>query len=210
MVAVAIHRASSVHTHTGVLYRLWDNGPLFLLHLEMDRQLTNELFEGGYAWVVPELLPEEENDIAATCRILWKKLPAISNSFRYGFPYDPDAYIDKVSGYPVSIIAPHGLTCSTFVLAIFRSSNVRLVDMTDWKHRPEDEQWYRRLVAYMRSNGVEEAHLRLIQGDVDALRVRPHEVAGACLEKDLPANFAQCQANGQRIWNDLETRSSYQ
>src|SRR5438067_1639090 len=60
-VAVAVRRQLQGHTHTGILHR-HTNGQLFLLHLGGDCDLTCEVFDGTFAWVTPDLLPEEVNE----------------------------------------------------------------------------------------------------------------------------------------------------
>ena len=39
-------------------------------------------------------------------------------------------------------------------------------------------------------------HAALIERDIGCPRIRPEEVAGACLEDVLPAGFDRCESNG--------------
>lgn len=200
-VAVAVRRMPQRHTHAGVLHR-HTNGQLFLLHLGGDCDLTCEVFDGSFAWVTPELLPEEADEVRAVCRAVWREMPNIHYSFRF----DPEAKLDRATAEVISQHAPFGLTCSTFVLAVFNSANVRLIDLTGWDHRPEDQRWYEALLRYMQRSGVDPAHIARIRNDVTCLRVRPEEVAGACMEEGRPARFGQCEPNGRRLMADLDAR----
>jgi hypothetical protein len=42
-------------------------------------------------------------------------------------------------------------------------------------------------------------HIKRIIPDVGRARIRPEETAGACLEDELPALFAQCERNGKVV-----------
>lgn len=199
-VAVAICRFPAC-THSGVLHR-HTNGQLFLLHLGGDCDLTHEVFNGtcnehACAWVIPDLLPEEVNEVRAVCRAVARTMPTIHYSFRF----DPEATLDRATSQVISQHAPYGLTCSTFVMAVFNSATVRLVDLTNWQTRAEDQAWYGRLLRYMARNGVDQTHIARITSDVTCLRVRPEEAAAACLapRDQLPAGFAHCEPNGREI-----------
>lgn len=202
-VAVAVRRTSpGVSTHTGVLHR-HTNGQLFLLHLGGDCDLSCEVFDGTFAWVIPDLLPEEADEVRAVCRAVWREMPEIHYSFRF----DPEAVLDRNSAQVISQYAPFGLTCSTFVMAVFNPAHLRMIDITGWPARADDARWYGALLRYMQRNSVDPAHIARIQSDVSCIRIRPEEVAGSCFETSRPAQFAQCEAHGKAILASLDTRT---
>ena len=211
-VAVAVCRMPQGHTHSGVLYR-HTNGRLCLVHLRWDCDLAHEvfdgvnhrwdggvardLFEGSYAWVIPDLLPEEMDDVRAVCRDLVRRMPTI----HYSFLFDPEATLNPQTSEVVSAIAPYGLTCSTFVLAVFNSAQVQMVHLTGWQSRPDDHRWYAALLRYLGKTGVDPVHIARIQSNVQCLRVRPEEVAGACLASrdNIPAGYDHCEPAGRDV-----------
>jgi len=54
--------------------------------------------------------------------------------------------------------------------------------------------------------GVDSVHLASIVKDVTCIRIRPEEVAGACLEASRPVGFTECQKNGQLIMAMIDNR----
>lgn len=195
-VAIAVCRMPQGHTHSGVLYR-HTSGRICILHLRWDCDLAHEVFDGSYAWVVPDLLPEEMDEVRAVCRDVVRRMPKI----HYSFLFDPDSTLDRQTAEVVSDIAPHGLTCSTFILAVFNSAQIQLVHLTGWQSRPDDHRWYAALLRYMRTKGVDPTHVARIQSDIQCLRVRSEEAAGACLaSRDaMPAGYDHCEPAGREV-----------
>lgn len=85
--------------------------------------------------------------------------------------------------------------CSTFVLTVFAEAGPSLIDFTTWRTRESDAKWHRHLVAFLK-RCAPEPHWKKVEQDIGCARVRPEEVAGACFEDPVPANFDQCEANG--------------
>jgi hypothetical protein len=202
-VAVALCLVPPDSAHSGVLHRDTD-GRLMLLHLAWDNQLIEESFVHDYAWVAPRLLPEEADEVRNVCRDVARRKPKIHFSFRL----DVEAVLDRDTGVLVSTHAPHGLTCSSFVLAIFNSAEVRLVDLEGWPLRAKDCERYKYFYHLLKKFGADDNHLANIESDVETLRVRPEEVAAACECERLPANFSHCEPRGQSILRDLIDSSS--
>lgn len=195
--AVAV-RWYGTHTHAGILHRQSD-GQLYLLHLGGDVDLENELFTGGFAWIVPHLLPEELNDVRAVCRSICRHRPEIF----YCWVLDVEAQLDPEASRLVSEVAPYGLTCSSFVLAVFHTAHVRLINLDGWLDRTDDAVWYARLAQYHRRNGMPENRVQILERNTRVLRVRPEEVAGACMERNLPAFYRTCEPNGRAVLDRL-------
>lgn len=86
-------------------------------------------------------------------------------------------------------------SCATFVLAIFQSLQLPLVDLRSWPTRPEDVPWQEKIVAYLRSssNPATQAHAERVAQDIGCARLRPEEVAAAASATSLPASFAHVQ-----------------
>lgn len=85
-----------------------------------------------------------------------------------------------------SLLGPTGLglTCASFVLAIFEFSGVRLLAYEQWPARPEDRAWRDHVIGLLaRSPNPDwQAHAAAIRNDDRTIRYRPEEVtAGAGL-----------------------------
>src|SRR5208337_2194165 len=117
-IAILIMRTAD-GTHTGILHR--KNGTLFRLGLAWHERLESTPASGRDPCVIPELEPEEINDITGMCRLietLW------SESGHAGIPYsfrcDPTTHFsdtgDLILGEGL------GLTCSTFVIKVFEKA----------------------------------------------------------------------------------------
>lgn len=200
-VAVAIRRQSSGNTHTGILCR-HEDGQLILVHLQWDYDLAYEVFDGTYSWVVPSLLTEEQNDIRGVCRAIARCMPHI----HYSFKFDTEAKLDPDTAALISEAAPFGLTCSTFVMAVFKSAELQLIQAAGWPERVEDERWYQRLVKHMGNTGVDPEHIAKVEKDVKVIRVRPEETAGACLESYRQVEFARASQNGLSVMEQFDRR----
>lgn len=186
--------------HVGVLYRNGDSEParagFRLLHLAWHFDLRDEEFLGGYLVVVPSLSPVDSQVVAGLCRRV-AKLRAL-NRIPYAFGLARDAGFDPDSGEWLFDGQGVGLSCSTFVTALFRSAFNPIIETSNWPTASEEDK--RRhlqlleLTERSKDPSVRE-RARDLRANLNASRVRPAHVAGACLEEALPAGYADCEAN---------------
>ncbi len=94
-----------------------------------------------------------------------------------------------------------GLTCATFVLAMFASHGIPLLQLSEWPDREEDRAWQEYIVGVLRKNGADEKHVNAVNEQVKrgCARYRPEEVAAAGAAPDLPVGFAYAEELGKRI-----------
>ena len=98
-----------------------------------------------------------------------------------------------------------GLNCSTFVLTVFESAKVPLVDFNGWEIRPDDEISQRALLEKMRTGippnipPAPPQHVQKVEAELPCFRVRPEEIAAAGMGDDPPANFDQAERGGRWI-----------
>lgn len=95
-----------------------------------------------------------------------------------------------------------GLTCATFVLALFKSDNFDLIDVANWPDRPELAQALARMA--VRIPPAEVANRVIAEAAAGGVRILPEEVFGACRLDALPANFAEAEAAGFRAVAQLD------
>jgi hypothetical protein len=207
--AIRIMRVSSGGTHAGLLYRF--QGELFLLDLRWHENFgVEKVGVGGRATplycVIPNFLPEEMNDATTTCELI------VDRKFRglgpqrlpYGFGMPQNAQVtdegELIWGGGV------GLTCSTFVLAVFEAAAIPFVDLSDWVRRPEDDERHRLLLKWMEEgipkydvHPAPRDHVEKVRRELPCIRVRPEEVAAAGAATELPAGFDFLSRTGARI-----------
>ena len=80
-----------------------------------------------------------------------------------------------------------GLTCATFVLAVFASEGYNLINTTEWPHRPEDEEWHKSIIDTLIYFKAEAEHIANVLSEKGCARFRPEEVSLSCAYTPLPA-----------------------
>lgn len=201
-IGVAIGRVNAPphNTHAGVIYK--DGDGLRMIHLGWHHQLHDSEWKpgGNYASVVPNIAPERANAVAALCRLIRRKHPRIP----YAFRLVEDVRFDAMTGDIILSRGALGLNCSSFVLIVFLQTGIRLIRLETWEERPEDRAWQHYLLEILIRTKAPEPHVEAVRSEVGCARIRPEEVAGACLEDDLPASFQQCRDNGVAIVNAID------
>lgn len=195
--AVAIKSISETQRHIGILYNSPSNPEATLLHLAWHHSLRNESPNSTYLWINPAIHPRRLRQVAAFCRKVWK-----SNGTRlpYAFSHPKGSLEGKTGRF---LVGPtrYGLTCASFVLAVFEATGNHLLKYDTWPQlREGDEEWQREILGSLRAaSEVTAAHLEAVENEVGAVRFRPEEVAGAAAASDLPADFHTAVAHSARI-----------
>jgi len=201
---VAIRNLGDGQFHVGIVYH--EKAKLRLLHFAWHYRLETEPFTSlEYACATPPLSDDRMRFLSALCRRIAAQRPRIPYAIRWraGTRFSKDG----------SIFVPHadcqGLTCATFILAVFGSIGVRLLDELTWKTRPSDIAWQRSILGVLEAQlgnaehrkhvvlaGELKKHIEHVRREVGSLRYRPEEVAGACTVAVLPADFEQASRAG--------------
>lgn len=194
-------------THTGILHR--DHGTLFVLDLLWHRRLRSCACKEIQASVVPDLDPDEINDVTAMCRLIHRRNANPDPQLRLGIPYafrhgNNDRF-NAATG-ELMLLDGLGLTCSTFVLTVFESVKLPLIDFDTWVNREDDNVRHERLLDMMR-NGIpahnvppaEPAHVAAVAAELPCIRIRPEEVAAAGMSDTRAVEFRQAAYGGRWI-----------
>jgi hypothetical protein len=207
--AIVVQRTSYCTTHAGVAYRLEDRA-LRILHFAAHVRLWEQRPpEATWTYIVPNLQFSEDVDFlteffALVYRANTKTLP-------YSFRFDPDLRFDRDTGV-VTLNHGDGLTCSTFVVALFRSVGNPLVRVLTWPRSANqaDVQARTFTLDQWKTSGRPELEMRAkeIEPTIRVMRISPEQVAGACLQDHLPTGFYRARANGQEILRRIDARSS--
>src|SRR5207237_5807247 len=125
----------------------------------------------------------------------------------YGFS-KPNAFFDP-SGAVITGPAKVGLTCASFILAVFDATGIDFVRMEDWPEAtPEDKARQAELILQLRGTaGVSEDHISACEAEVGNVRFRPLDIAGAGTAPVLPASYAYASEMGLKIKALLDSLS---
>jgi hypothetical protein len=198
-VAIFIMRTET-GTHTGIYHR--NKGVLFTLDMQWHRRLRASECNRTRDCVIPDLLPEEINDLTGMCRLIHSRHN--SPNRRYSIPYAfQSGHNNRFNNRTGELMLGEwlGLTCSTFVLAVFESVGLPLVDFDSWEPRAEDDARHAQLLADMRTSlpPTEAGHIAAVAANLPCIRVRPEETAAAAMFSTRPVEFREAERGGHWI-----------
>lgn len=125
--------------HIGLIYRTEPTQPVHFLHLAWHCLLRHESPPThGFVWVESSLDPVNQTLLAAYCRLIVECHE--SGQIPYGIAYEGD-YFDPATGAWLRGSVGEGLTCATFVMALYEALGLPLVAQETWPHRDSDVQW---------------------------------------------------------------------
>jgi hypothetical protein len=196
-VAVAACASYGGSEHAAIAY-VDTSGDWKLLHLYIDGSVAPSGLEPVYLYVVPNIRVSSRTAIAGLCESLARR-PELKKLY-YEIGVQAHSFF-VVEGDQCDLVTQKpgdGLSCSTFVAAIFNSVRRPLVNFRSWRCRPEDFLANTRLINMLRSNN-QSRRADDLAPHVGRMRISPSEVAGAALEDLLPAAFMTCRLNSGLI-----------
>ena len=189
-IAVAIAEVDHDQRHTGVFYRVDESDPVEFLHLAWHCDLRRHTPSKKYLWVLPAISQRRLLQVAAKCDDI------ASANLTDGIPYSFGSPLNCFDSQTREFLlgpTTTGLTCASFVLALFEDSGLPLVDCKKWPPpNEEDRKWqkeeiYDALVKTerRRPGSVSKAHLDHVKNEIgSAARFRPEQVAAATLKRN--------------------------
>lgn len=201
--AVALKQVGRGQYHIGIVHRR-DRGLIDLLHLAWHHDLKNEPLRPGFVVVDPDLSPPRARSVAAMCRLVWQRHQ--SGGLPYGIKYTEGRFDARTADLLLEG-QTCGLTCATFVLALYASCAIPLLAVDTWKTRSDDVAWHRRVVEILRQTGASLEHLESVEAEVGCARFRPVDVAGGCLVDERPASFEAATTAAVGVLEILRTLS---
>ncbi|CCD96501.1 hypothetical protein BRAO375_600074 [Bradyrhizobium sp. ORS 375] len=185
--------------HSGLLYKI-DGQPARISHLAWHHQLRDEPAADPFLWADVGLSAENSRFIAA-----WLALRQNSPS---NIPYGIDAGGACFEMATHEFLPPplgKGLTCATYIVAVFRSLGFPLLLEETWPaDRPDDHAWQRAVLSLLRRTGATEDYVEAAQTDVGAKRYRPAEVVGAATRAPWPVAFQDATALAAAVLTDVQ------
>jgi len=204
-IALAIKAASPRQRHIGIIYKNSDDPEVGtnLLDLGWHYILSSGPVGPEYLWIAPAIEPELAYVLAGLCKKVAEKYALPRRGIAYALRYDGDGLDIKTGEFMDR--NGHGLTCATFVLAMFASHGIPLLQLSEWPERKDDQAWQEDIVGVLRKRGVNEKHVNAVNEQVKrgCARYRPEEVAAAGAAPSLPIGFTYAEELGKRIVEKL-------
>ena len=127
--------------HTGLFYKTDLNQLPSFLHLGFHFQLRNEAIKDHYCWLAFEGFDlVEQQSLAIWFQTIWN---ANENRIPYGINYANGSHFNS-SGAFTGSFDDGGLTCSTFILALFESYGFSIIDPATSYRRDDDVAWQKK------------------------------------------------------------------
>lgn len=204
VVAVLIGESGVDQRHIGIFHRSADSGSA-LLHLAWHCRLQNDAALPDYmkVWIAPRFTPRRLVQVAALCRRIWRK------NDEGGIPYafsNPSGAFDVATGEILLGPTQFGLTCASFVFAVFDAAGLKLAQYETWPvDRVGDQEWQEKIIALLEDK-AEPAHIEHLRTEIGAVRYRPEEVAAASALAPPEAEFNEASSLGKQILEMLHDR----
>jgi hypothetical protein len=196
-VAVAISEPRFDQRHAGVFFRFIATEPHEFLHLAWQRDLRLDAPKSDYLWVDPAIPSRRLLQVAAVCNDIASANHPDQIPYSFG---PPNNCFDEHSCAFLLGPTNTGLTCASFVLAVFHRAGIQLVKYGTWpKPTQEDIDWQQKVLANLRDpsctdpSTVTQEHIQCVQSEIGtSVRYRPEHVAAAAIKwKSAPVRF-QC------------------
>lgn len=183
--------------HIGMLHKI-DTASALLLHFREHLDLKNETPSDSYCWMQIELEEINRRLLASLCVLIARQ----SSNIPYGFTYN-GRYFDRTGNYIPQGMG-HGLTCATFVMAIFNTYNIPLLQTSEWLPADlEDQLWQTKMVGRVNlKSGVTVADATAKY--IGQPRFKPEHVAAGAVTTKRPLTRAAALKLSERILKDLK------
>ena len=189
--------------HITLLYRS-NNKHIMMLHLGWHKQLRHENWDGKYHWLELQGIDEEVQETFADWAVIVAGA-ALESPIPYSILFNPDTNFDS-RGQFINKSDGSGLTCATFILALFSDFQLPLIDVASWPtSRKGDFPWIRKILNMLLDqvrrnkmpaiNWLEQAKRRH-----ELKRFRPEEVfSAASIFEGVPLSFALVESKATKI-----------
>lgn len=183
------------NNHSGALYRDDDDNQIYILHLPAEGKPHRDPWNPRWGWGVPRITRQELRLVRAMCHLVFD----LQDDIPYGFKYGLDTRFSSATGALTTATDCRGLSCATFVLALFHSLNIHLLAVDSWEIQPEELPG---MVAIAERQPNHEA----VIAELPTARFTPEQVSGACLADELPIEFEEANECGNLV---VEKMSGY-
>jgi hypothetical protein len=202
-VAVSLDHADPHGSHAAIIYKN-ENGTYSTIHQCWYMRFSQRDLDEDFGFAVPEIDERLADQVAGLCRLIRDNSPRIPFSFRF----DLNARFCTRTGELLTLGDAQELTCSHFVVVVFQSAGIQLIDLDGWPlGRDADIRRQNELLDRLRRNTRPPPPAEFLERAESEIgrypRVRAEEVAGACLEESVgefvPVPYQCCEPNGQAV-----------
>lgn len=186
--------------HCGIIYK--SNGNFNAIHLAWHFCLVHDTDHDkfiNYIWLKPSIHKTRQNILAAMCRQILKREQ--KQDIPYGLIYHGGKFIKD--GLMLLKPTESGLTCATFVLAIFKSCGIELIDVSLWESRQEDSTWHKSVIESLYQTkekfNISDAHIENVKREIGCARFRPEEVTASSALFPTPAPSHEIRLSGEIV-----------
>jgi len=195
VLSIAIREVSDAQRHVGILYAA-HGGPHVVIELHDHHKLTQGEPHPAFYFAASIIDERLLFALAEWVGVVWNRNSdgKVPYSIRYcGKYFGPDGSLLQTG-------LGEGLTCATFVLAVFADYGLPLVDTNKWPGRLSDKKWKETILQVIAKSAPAphvEAQRPFVSG---AARFRPEEVAAAfVLYRDRAIKQREAEGVGKRI-----------
>jgi hypothetical protein len=180
--------------HIGLLYKI-DNAAALMLHLRWHFDVKNDAPTDEYRWIQIDLDEINRRNLAGLCRLIASRADKIP----YGLNYNGLYF--SAGGEYLSRARGEGLTCATFVMAVFETYKIPILKLGEWSIRPEDIWW--QLGQVQRMEQTYPLVAPAMKEFVGQARFRPPDATAGAISAKRPLGIKDAEKLGKRIVTDL-------
>ncbi|KQB43455.1 hypothetical protein RCH33_557 [Flavobacterium daejeonense] len=195
--AIAVGMESEF-SHCSIIYK-WDSKikTLDFYIGKIRNSLTyGDLHHRGYLYVNynrTQILDDFAIQIPSLCELIAEK----NDILDFGITFNKSKF--DSSGKLILQEGDFGLTCATFILSIFESAGIPLIDYENWKHRDEDAKWHKHVLEFFTDNKFSDELINHCKTNGGCFRYRPEEVAVSSTDNQLPSSYDFCIEKGENL-----------
>lgn len=190
-------------THSGLLFRKQDG--VYLLHLAWHCDLRCDPADQApqLYWYTPDLTPTQLGALALIAAQIAKRRAA--NDVTYSTDRS-GCFFEPIAGAFVSGGTGTGLTCASFVWALFQGIALNPLKLETWQEDAEDAafgEWVVQQLTCQLSD--QHPHVIGMKGKLHSPRIRPSDIAAAAVTptSDWPLAFADARATGRQLLQQI-------
>ena len=158
----------------------------------------NQDFE-EYIWIQSRIPNIRQNAIGAMCRRIIKRN---KSDIPYGLLYKGNSSFTQEGIFTIAE-EENGLTCATFVLAVFSACGINLIDLSSWPNRKEDKIWHGHIINSLKrssqSFNITDDHIKNVENEVGCARYKPEEVGVSSIFENLPVSFLEIESKAVEL-----------